>query len=252
MKYYDLLDFQLQTKIKDFLTKHKNTEKDPNYTKQFIETTLNHFVVFTPDNEYRKLTSHTKENEHAEIRKMLRQTKAVQTLEIGFAFGTSALVFAEHFQRMKTSGITHTIIDPNQYGKGEGSWEGIGAENLKRVGFVKNRNWRLLETSSTEALPSLQKRFGNGWLDVALIDGWHLFDYTLLDVFYCLQMLRIGGILIVDDKRMKAIRAVGKYVSRAYSHVVDVCPSCPTMLIFRKKSEDKRDWNTDERVNFDL
>jgi predicted O-methyltransferase YrrM len=252
MKYYDLLDVDSQNKIKDFLTKHKNTEKDPNYTKQFITTTLNHFAVFTPDNQYRKLTSHTKENEHAEIRKMLRQTKAVQTLEIGFAYGTSALVFAEHHQRMKTTGITHTIIDPNQYKKGEGGWERIGSENLKRVGFVKNRNWRLLESSSTEALPALQKRFGNDWLDVALIDGWHLFDYTLLDVFYCLQMLRIGGILIVDDKRMKAIRAVGKYVSRAYSHVVDVCPSCPTMLIFRKKSEDKRDWNTDERVNFNL
>lgn len=65
-------------------------------------------------------------------------------------------------------------------------------------------------------------------------------------------MLRIGGILIVDDKQMKAIRAVGKYVSRAYYHVVDVCPSCPTMLIFRKKSEDKRDLNTDARVNFNL
>jgi predicted O-methyltransferase YrrM len=247
MSYYDLLDANAQSKIKDFLTKHKNTEKDPNYTKQFLTTMLNHFVVFTPDNEYRKLTSHTKEDEHREIRKILRQTKAVQTLEVGFAFGTSALVFAEHHQRMKTPGITHTIIDPNQYSQ----WEGIGAENLKRVGFVKNRNWRLIESSSTEALPALQKRFGNGWLDVALIDGWHLFDYTLLDVFYCIQMLRIGGVLIVDDKRMKAIRAVGKYVSRAYSHVVDICP-CPTMLVFRKKSEDKRDWNTDERVDFNL
>ena len=182
----------------------------------------------------------------------MRQTKAVQTLEVGFAFGTSALVFAEHHQRMKTTGISHTIIDPNQYGTGQGSWEGIGAENLKRVGFVKNRNWRLIENTSTEALPSLQKRFGNGWLDVALIDGWHLFDYTLLDVFYCLQMLRVGGILIVDDKRMKAIHAVGKYVLRAYPHVVDICPSCSTMLIIRKKGEDTRDWNTDERVNFNL
>jgi hypothetical protein len=65
-------------------------------------------------------------------------------------------------------------------------------------------------------------------------------------------MLRVGGILIVDDKRMKAIKAVGKYMSRAYSHVVDICPSCSTMLVFRKKSEDTRDWNTDEKVNFNL
>jgi predicted O-methyltransferase YrrM len=250
-EYYDLLDKAHQAKIKDFLTNHK-IKKDPNYTKEFISTTLKHSVVFTPKNEYRKLTSHTKENEHVEIRKALHQTKAIQTLEVGFAFGTSALVFAEHHQRMKSKGISHTIIDPNQYGTGQGSWEGIGAENLKRVGFSKNRDWRLLESSSIEALPALNKRFGSGWLDVALIDGWHLFDYTLLDIFYCLHMLRVGGILIVDDKNMKAISAVGKYVNRAYSHVVDICPQCQTMLIIRKKSEDMRDWNTDERVNFNL
>ena len=252
MEYYDKLDVDKKQQIKDFLTKHKNTEKDPDYTKKFLELTLKHFAVFTPSGEYRKLTSHTKQPEHEEIRKALKSTKAKHTLEVGFAYGTSALVFAEHHQRMKNTGISHTIIDPNQYEKGEGHWEGIGSENLKRVGFTKNRNWRLVEASSIDALPALYKKFGSGWLDVALIDGWHLFDYTLLDIFYCLQMLRVGGILIVDDKRMKAISAVAKYVTRAYSHVVDICPSCRTMLILKKKSEDKRDWNTDETVNFNL
>lgn len=250
--YYDTLDPEDQKVIKDFITKQKNTEKDPKYTKQFLESTLTHFAVFTPDGEYRKLTSHTKDNEHAEIRKALTQTKAKQTLEVGFAYGTSALVFAEHHQKMGNSGISHTIIDPNQYGKGEGSWEGIGAENLKRVGFIKNRNWRLVEETSVVALPELYKKFGDGWLDVALIDGWHLFDYTLLDLFYCLMMVRVGGIVIVDDKRMKAINAVAKYVNRAYGHTVDICPSCKTMLIIKKKSNDLRDWNTDEKVNFNL
>jgi len=51
---------------------------------------------------------------------------------------------------------------------------------------------------------------------------------------------------------MKAVRAVAKYVTRAYSHAVDICPSCPTMLVIRKKSDDVRDWNTDEKVNFNL
>jgi predicted O-methyltransferase YrrM len=213
---------------------------------------LKNRVIFTPNGEQRRLSSHTRENEHNEIRKALTSTKAKQTLEVGFAYGTSALVSAELHQKMKNTGISHTIIDPNQYGKGEGHWEGIGAENLKRCGFIKNRNWRLVESSSIEALPALYKKFGSGWLDVALIDGWHLFDYTLLDVFYCLQMLRVGGILIVDDKRMKAINAVSKYVTRAYSHVVDICPSCRTILVIKKKAEDNRDWNTDEKVNFNL
>jgi len=251
-QYYDLLSPEKKEAIKEFLTKHKNPEKDPDYTKKFLELTLKHFVVFNPDNQYRVLKSHTRESEHEELRKVLRQTKAKHTLEVGFAYGSSALVFAEHHQRSKNTGISHTIIDPNQYGTGSGSWEGIGAENLKRCGFIKNRNWRLVEDTSTNALPMLYKKYGPGWLDVALIDGWHLFDYTLLDIFYCLQLLRVGGVLIVDDKKMKAINAVAKYVTRAYSHVVDICPSCKTILVLRKKAEDTRDWNTDENVNFNL
>lgn len=250
--WYDTLSKDKQDEIREFLAHSKNVDKDPKFTREFLDTMLRHAAVFTPDGQYRRLQAQTKSEEHVEIRKALKQTKAKQTLEVGFAYGTSALVFAEHHQAMKNTGISHTILDPNQYGKSEGHWEGIGVENLKRCGFVKGRNFRLVEQSSVTGLPELLKKHKEGWLDVALIDGWHLFDYTLLDVFYCLLMLRVGGILIVDDKRMKAVRAVAKYVTRAYSHAVDICPSCPTMLVIRKKSDDVRDWNTDEKVNFNL
>ena len=163
--------------------------------------------MFTPSGEYRRLTSHTRDAEHDLIRKVLKQTKAKHTLEVGFAYGTSALAFAEHHQEMGNTGIVHTILDPNQKGTGEGHWESIGIANLKRVGFGKQ--YKLIEESSATALPALLKK-KKVWLDVALIDGWHLFDYTLLDIFYCLAMVRVGGVVIVDDKRMKAVRAAGK------------------------------------------
>jgi len=250
--YYDTLSEEKQEEIKDVLVRSKNTEKDPNFTKKYLKLMLDHYVVFTPGGQYRRLTSHTRAEEHAELRKYLQKAKAEQTLEVGFAYGSSALVFAEHHQRMENKGISHTIIDPNQYGTGEGHWEGIGAENLKRCGFVKNRNWRLVEKSSVEALPELLKKHGKEWLDVALVDGWHLFDYTLLDIFYCLEMLKVGGYLIVDDKNQKAVKAVAKYITRSYSHVVDVCPSCKTTLIVKKKANDTRNWNEDNTVNFNL
>lgn len=250
--WFDKLSDDKQKEVATFLYKGRNTDKSPDFTRQYLDTVLRHAAVFTPSGEYRRLTAHTREDEHVQIRKALSQTRAKHTLEVGFAYGTSAMIFAEHHQRMKNSGISHTIIDPNQYGKGEGHWEGIGVENLKRCGFVKGKNYRLIEDTSVQALPDLLKKHKTGWLDVALIDGWHLFDYTLLDVFYCLLMLRVGGVLIVDDKKMRAVRAVAKYVTRAYPHAVDVCPSCPTMLVLRKKSEDPRDWNTDEGVNFNL
>jgi len=249
--WYDTLDKEKQDEIKSFIVNSKNPEKDPNYTKNFLDVMLRHSAIFNKDGSYLKLHSHTKENEHQEIRKYLSQTKAKQTLEVGFAYGTSALTFAEHHQRQKNTGISHTIIDPNQIGTGKGHWDSIGIENLRRVGFIKGKNYRLIEQTSIKALPTLFQKKGK-FLDVALIDGWHLFDYTLIDIFYCLEMLKVGGVLIVDDKRMRAINAISKYVVRAYPHVIDICPSCKSILVLKKISEDTRDWNADEKVNFDL
>jgi predicted O-methyltransferase YrrM len=248
--WFDKLPLQQKEQVADKLINFKNPEKDPEQTRLFLNATLKYACVFTSDGTYHRLTSHTRQSEHDEIRKRLIETNAKHTLEVGFAYGTSALVFAEHHQRKKNVGISHTVIDPNQYGNGQGHWEGIGAENLKRVGFVKGRNWRLVEKSSTEALPELSKKLKN--LDLALIDGYHLFDYTLLDIFYCLKMLKVGGVVIVDDKKMKAIRAVAKYVLRAYKHVAEICPECETLLVIRKISDDDRDWKADEMVNFNL
>jgi predicted O-methyltransferase YrrM len=249
--WYDTLSDDKRQEIKDFIVDSKNPDKDPNYTKHFLDVMLKHAAIFSKDGKYHRLKAHTRENEHVELRKYLRQTKAEQTLEVGFAYGASALVFAEHHQRQKNSGISHTIIDPNQSGSGEGHWDNIGTENLKRVGFSKGRNWRLVEETSVKALPDLFSKYGV-FLDVALIDGWHLFDYTLIDIFYCLEMLKVGGILIVDDKRMKAISAVSKYVNRAYPHIIDICPSCRSILVLKKKTKDIRDWDADEKVNFNL
>jgi hypothetical protein len=247
--WFDKLALGQQQQVSQRLTDFTNPEKDPDQTKMFLDATLKYASVFTKDGEYRRLTSHTRQSEHDEIRKRLVETKAKNTLEVGLAYGTSALVFAEYHQRAKNTGVCHTAIDPNQYGSGEGHWEGIGVQNLKRVGFIRGRNWRLVEKSSVDALPDLAKKLK---VDVALIDGYHLFDYTLMDVFYCLKMLKVGGVLIVDDKKMRAIKAVAQYIMRAYKNVAEICPDCQSLLVIRKVREDDRDWKSDEMVNFNL
>jgi len=247
--WFDKLALGQQQQVSQRFTDFTNPEKDPEQTKMFLDATLKYASVFTKDGEYRRLTSHTRQTEHDEIRKRLVETHAKNTLEVGLAFGTSALVFAEYHQRAKNTGVCHTAIDPNQFGSGDGHWEGIGVQNLKRVGFIRGRNWRLVEKSSVDALPDLARKLK---VDVALIDGYHLFDYTLLDVFYCLKMLRVGGVLIVDDKKMRAIKAVAQYVMRAYKNVAEICPDCQTLLVIRKVRDDDRDWKADEMVNFNL
>jgi predicted O-methyltransferase YrrM len=248
--WFDKLGLNQKEEVAKRLVKFRNPEKDADQTRLFLNATLKYAAVFTAEGTYRRLNSHTRKAEHEEIMKRLVETGAKKTLEVGLAYGISALVFAEYHQRAKNTGVCHTAIDPNQFGKGEGHWEGIGVENLRRVGFTKGRNWRLVEKSSTEALPDLAKK--NMDVDVAFIDGYHLFDYTLLDVFYCLRMLKVGGVLIVDDKKFKAIKAVAKYVLKAYKHVAEICADCETLLVIRKLNDDDRDWKADEQVNFNL
>ena len=46
----------------------------------------------------------------------------------------------------------------------------------------------------------------------AFIDGWHLFDHTLIDFFYVDQMMEIGGVIVFDDVIWPAINAVVRFV----------------------------------------
>ena len=107
-------------------------------------------------------------------------------------------------------GVSHTIIDPYQYtsepsGK---SWDGAGIAGLERAGFDF---FHLLEMRSEFALPKLLEQ-GENQLDLIFIDGWHTFDHTLLDCFYATRLLRIGGILILDDVRRPSIKSVVKFL----------------------------------------
>ena len=72
--------------------KSKNKEKDPNYTRKYLDIMLKHAAIFAKDGTYFRLKAHTRENEHTELRKYLTQTKAKQTLEVGFAYGSSAFI----------------------------------------------------------------------------------------------------------------------------------------------------------------
>jgi len=55
----------------------------------------------------------------------------------------------------------------------------------------------LIERLDYLALPSLVEQGVS--FDFVLIDGWHSFDYTFLDLFYADLLLADGGILAVHD-----------------------------------------------------
>lgn len=132
---------------------------------------------------------------------LICQYKLTRTLEIGCAFGVSTLYICEALSRLGSG--YHTILDPHQYSE----FSGIGVANLKRVGFD---SFELIERPSEVALPALLAE--GRTFQFALIDGWHTFDHTLLDLFYANRLLEEGGIVVIDDLHLHGVRRAVRYM----------------------------------------
>ncbi len=125
-----------------------------------------------------------------------------RTLEVGCAYGLSSLYICSATR--DRSGSSHTIIDPFQ----NTHWDGAGVASLKAAGIDF---FKLLEIKSEFALPNLLE-LNEGQLDFIFIDGWHTFDHTLLDCFYATRLLRIGGVLAIDDVSFTSVRRVVNFL----------------------------------------
>ena len=144
------------------------------------------------------------------LHKLVRQLDPTISLEIGLAYGISALFICDALN--VRNGTQHIVIDPIQL---TDSWGGIGIANLRRAGY--GDIVRLIEAPSYRALAELES--SGQRIDFAFIDGWHTFDFTLVDLFFIDRMLNIGGVVAFDDATWPAIRKVCRFVKTnlAYS-----------------------------------
>lgn len=127
----------------------------------------------------------------------------LRTLEVGCAIGFSSLAISGALKGRPQA--HHTIIDPFQ----TTGWDGAGVSLLERNGLD---NFDLVEQKSEFALPSLLSE--GKIFDFILVDGWHTFDHTLIDMFYSLRLLRVGGYLVVDDASWPGVgKAIAYYAN---------------------------------------
>lgn len=162
--------------------------------------------------------------EGAVLQELVRAVKPTKSLEVGLAYGMSALYICDALEL--TADTRHTIIDPNQHdGPWGHAWDDIGLYNLKRAGYEEIIEF--LALPSHTALPGLESEHRT--IDFAFVDGWHTFDFTLVDFFYIDRMLRVGGIVVFDDANWPSVRKVCRYIvtNRAYS-VVPTAAGPPT------------------------
>ena len=86
------------------------------------------------------------------------------------------------------------------------------------------------------------KKQGEASFDFIFIDGWHTFDYTLVDFFYANLLLKINGFIIIDDVLHAGVKSCINYLTSNYKFYKKI-ESPITVACYQKLRNDDREWN---------
>lgn len=213
--------------------------------------------------------SHISNSEYEFLASIIRGNKEIKrTVEIGCAFGVSAgCICGETADR---EGAHHMIFDPYQTSR----WNCEGVNSLKERGYS---HFTLREEFSEIGLPKMLPEY-EGKIDLVFIDGWHTFDQTLVDCYFANRLLRVGGIMMIDDFKMPGVERAVRYIERypcyerygqtghqsswwkllASTAIRAVIPEqvhvkltragIPSMVALKKTAIDERPWDWDQTL----
>lgn len=200
----------------------------------FIRT-LNSKII-NIENKKIKLHSSINFEEGTFIKDLILKNKCLNVLEVGMAYGISSIFIITSiynlYKKSKKKGFLLSI-DPNQ----STQWKNIGLYHIKKL---KLQNFhKFIEKKSYEALPLLIDKYT---FDLIFIDGFHTFDYTLIDIFYSIKLLKNNGLLLIDDALHYGVSKAIRYIETNYNFLKRL-ESPKTFALFKLISEDNRDWN---------
>ena len=156
-----------------------------------------------------KVTGPISKKEANFIMKIIKRRKLSMCVETGVAYGVSTIAICSALSELEKSGLEckHWGADPCQ----NSDYNGAAIAALKSCNL--DHLFELLEGPSHVKLAKLAEEGVK--FDMVFIDGWHTFDYTLIDVFLADQLLKPGGILLMHDMQMPSKQKVMRYL---FSH----------------------------------
>jgi predicted O-methyltransferase YrrM len=111
-------------------------------------------------------------------------------IEIGLAYGGSALAIAEALVSNGPEGAAHLMIDACQEQFHDAGWNAIVATGLSDVcSLLRERSQLALARLVADGLVA----------DAAFVDGSHIFHNVFVDLFFLRELVRPGGLVILDD-----------------------------------------------------
>jgi Methyltransferase domain len=143
------------------------------------------------------------------LQHLVRLSRARQALEIGMARASSSVAI---LSALPPDGRL-TSIDPFQLREQDG-YAGAGVRVVGEAGFASRH--ALLAEYDYVALPRLLeegRRF-----EFVFIDGYHAFDYAMLDFFYANLLVPPDGIIAFHDSGWPSIYRVCQFVEKSVGY----------------------------------
>lgn len=146
---------------------------------------------------------------------MTKKSNAMRTLEVGLAHGVSALLFCQAHvdQGRDTNDHIHYAVDPNQFT----TYNGAAVAAIQKAEY--SSVFKILNGPSHLEIPELIKQGVK--IDCAFIDGWHTFDYTLIDFFLVDKILKPGGYVAFHDVYGRAKQKVINFILTHRKYEID-------------------------------
>ena len=136
------------------------------------------------------------------LRDLLAAEGARAVIEIGLAYGSSALSIGEALVSGGKTDVTHLIIDPYQDLFYNAGWDAIIAAGLGATST-------LITQRSQLALPRLLTE--HFVADAAFVDGSHTFHNVFVDLYFLRELVRPGGLVILDDCQWPSVATAARY-----------------------------------------
>jgi predicted O-methyltransferase YrrM len=164
----------------------------------------------------------TQERQGEYIRDLAVELGAKRILETGLGLGLSSLFLCEALLASGDPDVHLVTSDPLQ----KEIFDDAGLLTLRNAGV--DELWEFHRAPSMLVLPRLVdeglKRPGAGAdalnlgtvsaFDFAMIDGDHRFEGAFLDIYYAMGLVRPGGLIVVDDYWMPAVRLAVSYFEK--------------------------------------
>jgi predicted O-methyltransferase YrrM len=150
------------------------------------------------------------------LRRWILREKPSKTIEVGLAYGVSALHICEALLLSGVEDPLHVVLDPFQV-----TFANCGLQHLEEAGVMSIIEHH--DEISQIVLPAFLKEERK--FDFGFVDGNHRFDSVFLDLFYLGRMVRKGGIIALDDYDLPGIKkAVSFFVKNLNWKIEETSP----------------------------